>query len=48
MMGVLEGADMTVPVMPGWILVTVCAPAPAELERLDDEGAVLLDGETII
>lgn len=48
MMGVLEGADMTVPVMPDWILVTACVPAPMELRRVDNEAGVLLDGETMI
>lgn len=47
-MGVLEGADMTVPVIPDWILVTVCVPAPTELGRAEDAAEVLLDGETII
>ena len=48
MMGVLEGADMTVRVMPDWILVTLCVQAPTELRRVDDEAGVLPDGETII
>lgn len=47
-MGVLEGADMTVPVMPDWIFVTVCVPAPAELWTVAEEAEVLLVGEAII
>ena len=48
MKGVLVGADMTVLVMPDWILVTVCVQTPTELGRVDDEAGELLDGETII
>ena len=48
MKGVLVGADMTVPVMPDWVLVTVCVQTPTELGRVDYEAGILLDGETII
>ena len=44
----MGGADMTVRVMPDWILVTLCVQAPTELGRVDDEAGVLPDGETII